>query len=275
MAPRRPRKSGARRGTEKGFGWFAGLGLIFITTGIIAIILLNKPSDSERLGPNLCRTDSKPTALISIVIDATDSISELNVVEIKRYVERKVYSSDDHTLINFYEISDSGKHIRPFSMCKPPSGKNVSELWANPDMLKEQFQKNFVHVFDATMTKLLTQKPSDQSPIIESFQSVAVEAIDAVSASDGKQRHHIIFVSDLLQHSSKFSFYREKPSMRRYLEANSSIGGMFAKLNDAEVTVLIVPRKIPKGAKSDLWEFWADWLERSNASKKLLMEPLS
>jgi hypothetical protein len=275
MARRRPKKSGARRGNEKGVGWFAGLGLIVLTAGIISFILFNKPPE-EPLGSDLCRTDVKPSALLSIVIDATDSISELNVVEIKRLVDRAVYSADDNTLINFYEISESGKHVRPFSMCKPPSGKNASELWANPDMLKARFQKNFVSVFETTMTGLLTQKPADQSPIIESFQSVAVEAIDAVATVEGKQKHRIIFVSDLLQHSRKFSFYREKPSMRNYLAANSSVGGMFAKLNNAEVTVLIVPRKIPKGNKADLWEFWADWLQRSNANPSSMeMEPLS
>ncbi len=271
MARRRLRRSGGRRGDEKGFGWFAGLGLVVITLGIIGFILINKPPPPEPLAPNLCRTDIKPSGLISIVIDATDSISERNVVEIRRLVERKIYSSGDNTLINFYEISESGKHIHPFSMCKPPSGKNASELWANPELLKKRFQENFVRAFDSTMTKLLTQKPADQSPIIESFQSVAVEAIDAV---DGE--HHIIFVSDLLQHSKKFSFYKEKPSMRRYLETLSSTGGMFAKLNNAGVTLLIVPREMPKGNKADLWEFWAEWLERSNVNRgQMEMEPLS
>ena len=273
MPRRRQRKSGARRGTEKGLGWFAGVTLIILSVAAIGLILLNKPTPPHPKGENLCRTDIKPEALVSIIIDATDQISERNSVEIRRIIEREIYSSPDNTLVNFYEISESGKHIQPFSRCKPSSGKNASEFWANPEQLKKTFQQEFVNVFDSTMTRLLTQKPADQSPIIESFQSAAVEAIGAIR-EDGK--HHIIFVSDLLQHSEKFSFYREKPSMRRYLEVNANTGGMFAKLNNAEVTLLIVPRKMPKGNQSDLWEFWAEWLERSSVNMaNMEMEPLS
>ena len=194
-----------------------------------------------------------------------------HVVEVKKLTEEIVFEAPAYSRIDFYEISEAGNHIKPFSMCIPPDGSEADELFKNPTLIKRRFEEKFLTVFNETMARLLTQKPAKQSPIIESVQSVAVEAMGVTPGS-----HHMILVSDLLQHSNKFSFYRDEPSMRSYLESNASIGGMFAKLNDAEVTLLIVPRKIPKGTKSDLWEFWAEWLERSHVNKKEMhMEPLT
>lgn len=271
MARRRQRKSGARRGNEKGIGWFVGAGIILLSIAAIIAIVVNKPKVPVLDPVTLCDQEKSPPELISLIVDGTDSLSELHVAEIKKHAEKIVFEAPSYSRIDFYEISETGNHIRPFSMCIPPDGSEADELFENPTLIKRRFEEKFLTVFNETMARLLTQKPAKQSPIIESVQSVAVEAMGVTPGS-----HHLILVSDLLQHSSKVSFYKEKPNMSRYLEANSNTGGMFAKLNNVEVNVLIVPRKMPKGNKADLWEFWADWLQRSNVNpSKMEMEPLS
>ncbi|MDA7749651.1 hypothetical protein N8913_05060 [Litoricola sp.] len=271
MARRRPRKSGARRGDEKGIGWFIGVGIILLSVTAIIAIVVNRPEVPVLDPVTLCDQEKAPRKLISLIVDGTDSVSELHVAEVKKLTEQIVFEAPAYSRVDFYEISETGNHIKPFSMCIPPDGSEADELFENPILMKRRFEEKFLTVFNETMARLLTQKPAKQSPIIESVQSVAVEAMGVTPGS-----HHMILVSDLLQHSNKFSFYREKPNMPRYLEVNSNTGGMFAKLNNADVSILIIPRKMPMGRKSDLLEFWADWMQRSNANpSKMEMEPLS
>lgn len=257
---RRPR-SKSKRAAKNGAQKFLGLSLIGLVVLVLAgLHFLKEPiPDLDEKG---CLINKALPKSLAILIDSTDEIS----VRVARNAEIKILqeisSLADYSMIDLYKISQDGNHITPlYRHCRPPTGKNADKLTQNARLLTARFEE-FQMILKDTLLSLLDQKPANQSPIIESLQSVAIE----MAAVDSESRR-IIVVSDLIQHSSRLSFYRSRPSIKDYEEIQGQVGGGFADLRGTEVRFMVIPRKVPTGSKSSLENFWMDWIDRGDVKK--------
>jgi len=91
------------------------------------------------------------------------------------------------------------------NLCKPPSGEDANQLYENPKLLEQRFRERFVQPLEATLNRLLRSEPANSSPIMESLQSLVTRAL--LSSRDERPLR-LVVISDLLQHSETFSFYR-------------------------------------------------------------------
>lgn len=257
---RRPR-SKSKRAAKNGAQKFLGLSLIGLVVLVLAgLHFLKEPiPDLDEKG---CLLNEPLPTSFAILIDSTDEISERVGRNAEIKILQEISSLADYSIIDLYQISQDGNHITPlYSHCKPPTGENADRFTQNERLMRVRFEE-FKNVLSSTLQSLLNQKPADQSPIIESLQSVAVE----IAAVDSESRR-IVVVSDLIQHSSRLSFYRSKPSIKDYEDVLKQVGGGFADLRGTEVRFMVIPRKLPTGDKSDLRDFWMDWIDRSGVKK--------
>ena len=254
-------RSKSRRASKEGRKKILGISLI----GLVALVLAGlhflkePPPELDEKG---CLINKASPKLLAILIDSTDEISERVARKAAIEILKEIGSLADYSMVDLYQISQDGNHITPlYRHCRPPTGKNADELTQNRRLLKARFEE-FQTILNTTLHSLLDQKPANQSPIIESLQSVAIEmaAVDSNS-------HRILVVSDLIQHSSRLSFYRSRPSIDSYEEILRQVGGGFADLRGTEMRFMIIPRKVPTGDKSDLRDFWMDWIDRSGVKK--------
>ena len=214
------------------------------------------------LDENGCLINTASPKTLAILIDSTDEISERVARRAEVEILQEVASLTDYSMIDLYQISQNDNHITPlFRHCRPPTGKNADEFTQNRQLLEARFEE-FQAILNTTLKSLLDQKPAGQSPIIESLQSVAIE----LAAVDTESRR-ILVVSDLIQHSSRLSFYRSRPSIKVYEESLGQIGGGFADLRKTEVRFMVIPRKLPTGSKSSLENFWIEWIDRGRVKK--------
>ena len=108
------------------------------------------------------------------------------------------------------------------------------------------------------------------SPIIEAMDSALTGSV--IANNDSEQL--FIVVSDLIQNSAFLSFYTNKPSYQTFESLVRETGEASINFSGATVSLLVVPRVPPLGSRSDLVEFWGDFLRSQSAGIGSTLEPL-
>jgi hypothetical protein len=73
----------------------------------------------------------------------------------------------------------------------------------------------------------------------------------------------VVLVSDLMQHSDGFSFYRAGADYEAYLD--SELAELKPRLDEAEVVARIVPRQIYDLPVADVKAFWRAYFDEAGA----------
>ena len=99
---------------------------------------------------------------------------------------------------------------------------------------------------------------------MESLQALLVSTPGFVDASYPRR---IIIVSDLIQNSETFSFYRDD-SWRRFIRSQDA-ERLAGRLRGVEVEICRIPRPGAKVDKATVDDFWANYFDRAGASRVL------
>lgn len=161
-----------------------------------------------------------------------------------------------HTRISFSTVNPNNTTRQDtfFSMCKPQSGKEANMLTQNPRLIEDRFQTEFANPVQDAMDALLSVQEADSSPIMESAQEF-VARISGFAVSDAPRE--LVLMSDLVQHSDVFSFFRGDS-----WETFSKAGGparFGSSFEGATVTVLRIPRLPERAAAID--DFWVRYFD--------------
>lgn len=256
---RRRRATGARR-----------FDLVWLTLAAVAIACLGgafwlvtaleEPPLDET---TLCPADG-PTAGTVIVLDLTDPVEPSQLALIRQRVETAIRSSGVGTLFAVGLVHpEAAERGARFVVCKPQSGADANELYENPRMIEERYVSAFQVPLEAALSAMLLSGVADSSPILESLQATVA---DAAGFSDASYPRRLIIVSDLLQHSSAFSFYRgntwrsftESPDYRRLAR---NLGGV-------SIEILRLPRPRARiGDWEDVDDFWVRYFEHQGVAQ--------
>ena len=98
--------------------------------------------------------------------------------------------------------------------------------------------------------------------------------IDSFEANTNTGEKRLIIVSDMIQHTGLYSFYKEKPSYKNFNEISTKSGEGIMRLDGITVEILIVARSFPKGTRGDIVRFWSLFLKNKGAANGSAMEPL-
>jgi len=159
-------------------------------------------------------------------------------------------------------------------VCKPPDGKAASSLTANPLLIQKRFKANFEEPIKLMLERLLSASPSERSPIIEAINSAVIEAFIGQQAEHLNPVRRMIIVSDMLQHSRLYSMYQQAPFYADFEKTLRKSEQSVPDLMGAEIEVLLLPRKSPKGDRADLVKFWTEFLTANGAGFGTSMETL-
>jgi hypothetical protein len=275
MSRRRRVRNRARRGESK-LGIIVASFLMFVVVvfigGIFTFSANNELKEIDE--KTLCYKDDVPTDIIAILIDSTEPLDEKTVRNAQLEIENIIKNSPTNTLVNLYAIeTGSEKHIRPIAnLCKPDDGTSASELTSSPAWIKKIFNDKFVLPLADHLTSLLKMPPSTSSPIIESLQSAVIESFLSHENSGDKK---IVLISDMIQNTSMYSFYKESVSFNSYFSKVKNSGSGLLNLTDINIQVLVVPNNVPNGTREDLTRFWGKFFRENNANSNVILRPLS
>lgn len=197
-----------------------------------------------------------PTGHLAILVDTTDPMPLTQLEAARQHIERKIAEAAVHTRISFAtvnpDIDTRGGAF--FSMCKPQSGGDASILTQNPQMVEARFHAEFAGPVSEAMSALLRVSEAQSSPIMESAQEFAARI---PGFAVGQVPRELVLMSDLVQHSDTFSFFRGGD-----WNSFAAAGGpdRFGSAYDgANVTVLRIPRLPERTAIID--DFWVRYFD--------------
>ena len=231
----------------------AAAAVAILGVAIWLMFALRQPHLDETLCP-----PSGPTAGVAIILDLTDPVEPNKIAWIRQGIQSEI---DDATTGTLFVVGlvhpEAGMRGAKFAICKPPSGAQASELYENPRMIEERYVSAFREPLDIALGDMLSSGVADRSPIMESIQSTLA---DAPGFSDAKYPRRLLLVTDLLQHSPAFSFYRG--DTWESFKESANFQRLARNLKNARVGILrmLRPRaKIPDSQEVD--HFWVNYFE--------------
>ncbi len=241
--------------------WCLLIALFSVILVVVAVVWFqNRPANTSE---NLCPTKSGPVAGLAVLLDLTDPLKNVQTERLRGILDRRIAEAIPNTLIAVGAVhADASARGADFALCKPESGERANEIYQNPRMIAEQYRKKFRLPFDKILERMLRSPKADSSPIMESLQALLVGTPGFV---DAKYPRRVIIVSDLLQHSAAFSFYRRDRWATFVRSPNAQ--RLAGRLNGVVVEICRVPRPNARIKKAEVDDFWVNYFERAGASR--------
>jgi len=205
-----------------------------------------------------------PTSHFVLLVDTTDPLTftqrQAWDVLLRDLVSRRVPRD---ALLSVYELgADFHADAKPLvELCNPGDGSDRSELTANVQRLRRQYEDRFLKPLLAQSDRLVATKPADTSPILETIQLVGINAFRAHAEVHGPRR--LVILSDLLHNTPRFSMYREQPDFAAF--AATDYGRRVqADLPGVEVELHVL-LDTPRLQTRRQLKFWEDYFDKAGA----------
>ena len=261
VAPRRRRTRRSTKDALRPFVWrlLIVVSLVLLIGGFIAGRLLAPPEyDKETLCPK-----TGPEAGLVILFDMTDRIGSTQHVRLRDILKNEVANARQNTLIavGAVRLQPAGRGV-DFALCKPLEGTAANKLYQNPRLVAERYEKGFRQPFATNLEKMLTADGADRSPIMESLQAVLAATPGFLDAAYVRR---VLIISDLLQHSAVFSFYRG--DTWRKFQRSRNFARLARSLQGVDVEILRLPRPEAKIDSEEVGNFWANYFDQAGARR--------
>ena len=248
-----------RRGRRRGRG--AAPILLGLSLGAVALAAFGAIGwvvfrESARPGldaTSLC-PEGGPAGHLAVLLDTTDPVSATQLRAARARIEAMIDAAPDFTRVSFATVSpEAGPRADGIrSLCKPPA--DVSALTGNPRLVAARYRDAFLAPVEGHLEGLLAVPEADASPIMEALAGF-LTAIPGFATDDVP--HRVVLVTDLVQHSDTFSFYRGGDWSS--FEADGGTARLGYALDGAEVEVLRLPRAaVPQTVVDDFWVRYFD-----------------
>lgn len=130
-----------KKADRQGYKILVGCGAV-VAVGLAAFMATRPPARDKATG---CITGSLPLLQHVVIADLSDPRSEANrsllTVALDDLVSRM--NSDERLTVLTFDGTASSDPVIAFDGCKPPEGKSVSALWANPALVDRAYKKTF------------------------------------------------------------------------------------------------------------------------------------
>jgi hypothetical protein len=259
-----------KKSKEDEVPWFAlvGVGLFLI---ILISVFVNKYSIQKSQLENidketLCNID-KIEQLTIFVIDTSDKLTPIQQTSLNErlWSYASNIEKNNHQIQVFSVDKINEKILEPLiKICNPGDEKEVSSLTGNKKITRLNFEKNFKEKIDNIFADLLNKESSDNSPIMESVQSVAVSQL--ISNKNKFSKFRIILISDLLQNTENFSFYKGDFSFDKFVKSDN-FRFLKTDFKNAEIELYFLNRKKDINLQNEsLRDFWIKYFQEQNAT---------
>jgi hypothetical protein len=236
----------------------ASLVLLLLIAGVAAWQDIHTPA----LDPETLRAAGKAvTGNVTVLLDVTDPLTPKQLAAIgewARDLDRSTLRPNERVMIWALGVHSEGGLGCIFSRYFP--GRVSDPILHNPTLNAARCESLFTRPLVEAVARVASGRHVERSPILESIREISSEP-----EFDAQPRRCLVVISDLQQNVPSLSFYRRVP---RFSAVRSSryFSRVRANLSGVAVQVLYVPRGAWDVGRSDLREFWGDYLISCGAS---------
>jgi hypothetical protein len=247
------------------------LGAILTVVAAVAIIFagggwfLLEKSKMQSIDENLC--PPQPTEFTAVIVDVTDPLTLVQRQDLRDRLDQLRQAVPVNGEIAFFKVGDPNvRLLQPIlKRCNPGTAGDFSEVSRDLKRVQATYDEKFEGPIVKAYESIFSASGSNRSPILQSIQSVNLTELQTAGAKDKPRQ--IVLISDLLQNTSKLSFYGRLPSANEVL-ANPDFRAASTDLAGIKVDLWMVERpdyqQTQPRALADLWNIL---LQEEGASK--------
>jgi hypothetical protein len=237
---------------KKGIAIIASLVLLGVAVFYLSYEL--KPKKYSIDEQSLCSKDEVVKLKKIILIDKSDRWSTHNIEKIDSWlsdIHEGVEMNSRLNILSIYGNDENSTKIKTlFDKCSPGNQEDCNALYENCRDIKENYDRAFQEPL-LEITEML-EKPgeSNTSPLFETV----TEIVDNIRS----QKAEIHIISDFMENSYKFNFYKEVVSADEAIKE-------YALPSDANITVymhIIERRKHPRELLDKVKNVWKEYFEK-------------
>ena len=250
----------ARRRPRSASHWRAMIAaMIFGVFGVFAVAAMSVPAATHEASN--CRLDRKDPAHTIILIDQSDPFRENDIAWVRELVEAEARALPRAGRLSVVQpdLRDPYAPRTLFSACSTGSPDRANPVLSNPRMVEDKWRAEFRAPLVASVDDALQQTRQPQSPLMETLFAIS----DRPDFSSGRRGLRLVIVSDLMQHSEAFSFYRSGADRDAF--SATVLAGRVADLEGVNVVARIVPREVYDLPLGEVRAFWRDWFADAGA----------
>lgn len=195
-----------------------------------------------------------PEQFTVVLLDVTDNLSLTERQAVVNNFEENVLQAPSNTSFEVFRVQDiSGSLLAPVgaAFTAVQGNTEANPLVSNPAQQRQQWLEGFKQPLMQALETAMSSGDADRSPIMESVQSVALTTLLKPNAKASPRK--LIIVSDLLQHTNEFSFYKAIPSFSS-LAIDPNYGKLKTNLAGVEVELWVLRNHTKDATKlADLW----------------------
>ena len=261
------KQSETKRG-KKHTGNLAGI-LIISTVAVLFIGIIyafvtvsseQVPRDKE----NLCRVDGNYNKHV-IVLDITGRYSLIQHKTIRQAIENEVKGLALDEQLQLYFITDSVvAGIKPLmEVCNPGKGENVDSFTGNKKIVIKKWEEKLYK----PLNKILSDFDANptiaaKSPILETIQMI--NNLSLKKSIEGTKTRFTI-MSDFIQHSDDYSFYRNKIEN---FWTSAYQQKVYTKFDNVDINLMFIRRNGREEYLTDRYlNFWKRFFTESGSKK--------
>lgn len=223
----------------------------------------------------LCRADGALPEVTVVLLDLSSTLSDVQKLDVKNELTRLRDRIPRFGRIDVFAVDDrAARIVEPIlRLCNPGRGEDMNELYQNPQLARQRWERDFASTLNGALEKLLAMPEAATSPIFEAIQAVALKTFDD-PALDGVQSRRLVLVSDLMQNvPGHLRMYDAIPKFDDFARTPYWLD-VKADLKNVDVTVLYLQRPTSQRLWTSQVEFWSRYFDAQGASIERVL-PLS
>ena len=233
--------------------------LTLIAAGGGLYLWATTPAPTVRNKLTLCPA-TPPKDIIVAVLDTTDGLPQPARVEALTLLTDLIEASPENALFELRVVDPTQKAGRAvLTLCNPGDGSGLSELNANPKQARQIWRDKFRTPIIRELEGSLHAAPSKSSPLLATFQGIALERFTGAKRADASKR--LVIVSDMIEHDpGVYSQYPPADLSYAHFKASPYYRKVRTDLHGAKVDILYIDRGLRGLDTGKHIQFWLDWI---------------
>jgi hypothetical protein len=223
----------------------------------------------------LCRRDGALPEATVVLLDLSSTLSDVQRLDLKNELVRLRDTIPRFGRLEIFAVDDRAPRVLEpiLKLCNPGRGEDMNEIYQNPQLALQRWERDFASTVNATIERLLGMPEAATSPIFEAVQAVALQTFDDPEL-DPVERRRLVLVSDLMQNvPGRLRMYDGIPSFEQF-KGTAYYLDVKAELTNVDVTILYLQRPSSPRLWTAQVEFWSQYFDAQGASVERLL-PLS
>ncbi len=208
--------------------------------------------------------ENGPHSYTVVLLDATDSFNSIQQAVIRRQLEEIKLEIPRYGSIELYAVRaiDTQLLNPEIKICNPGTKENINPIIGNPEKIQKRWVNDFSNKLDDIFNRILNLEPANDSPIMQSIQSVNISAFPLKELPEKQKR--LIIVSDMLQHTSEYSHYSSDINFSQF-QNTEYFKKIKTNLRNTTIEILYVRRDINRNLQNRKHiQFWQDYFNALN-----------